>query len=84
MDYTLKYYDLALGGIILALALGGAIGALTSVSMPIAIFLLGGVSIAIIGHALFVNGPVDDVDDLTEEVELEEMPVPPKNVPLLE
>ena len=74
MDYTLQYYDLALGGIILALGLGGAIGALTPVSMPIAIFLLGSVSIAIIGHALFVNGPVDEVEELTDEVAVEQVP----------
>ena len=36
---------------------------------------------AIVGHATFVNGPIDDVDDLTEEVE--EGPVPPEKLPLI-
>ncbi|TYL39977.1 hypothetical protein CV102_04650 [Natronococcus pandeyae] len=35
---------------------------------------LGAVALAIIGHALFVNGPGDEFDDLTEAVEIEEVP----------
>ncbi len=81
MAYTLQYYDLVLAGIIGAIGLGGVIGAFTMVEMPVAIVGLGGVSIGIMGHAMFVNGPIDDVDDLTEEVE--DAPVPPENLPLV-
>ena len=82
MDYTVHYYDVVLAAILLALLVGGVLGALTSVAMPVAIVLLGGVAIAVMGHALFVNGPVDDFEDLTEEVD--ENPVKPDNLPLLE
>ena len=84
MGYTVQYYDLVLVAIISSLAVGGAIGAFTSVSMPIAIVLLGAVAIAFMGHAMFVNGPVDDIEDLTEEVDLEDTPVAPDDMPLLE
>jgi hypothetical protein len=76
MDLTVQYYDLVLVAIILALAAGGAIGALTSVSMPLAIVALGAVSIAVMGHAMFVRGPVDEFQDLTEEVDIENASVP--------
>ena len=75
MDYTLQYYDLVLVAIIGSIALGGAIGALTPVAMPLAILLLGAVAIAFMGHAMFVNGPVDDFEDLTQEVD--ENPIKP-------
>ena len=75
MDYTLQYYDLVLVAIIGSIALGGAIGALTPVAMPLAIALLGAVAIAFMGHAMFVNGPVDDFEDLTQEVD--ENPIKP-------
>lgn len=75
MDYTLQYYDLVLVAIISSIALGGAIGALTPVAMPLAILLLGAVAIAFMGHAMFVNGPVDDFEDLTQEVD--ENPIKP-------
>ena len=84
MGYTVQYYDLVLVAIITALALGGAVGALTAVAMPVAIVLLGGVALGVMGHAMFVNGPVDDFEDLTEEVDLEDAPVAPENMPLLE
>ena len=65
MGYTLQYYDVVLVGIVSALGVGGAVGVLT----PVAVVALGGVAIGIMGRALFVNGPVDGVDDLAEEVE---------------
>jgi hypothetical protein len=74
--YTVQYYDLVLVAIILSLATGGVIGAVTSVSMPLAIVALGAVSIAFMGHAMFIRGPVDDFEDLTNEVDVEEAPVP--------
>ncbi|MEF8806699.1 hypothetical protein [Natronomonas sp.] len=74
--YTVHYYDLVLAAIILSLGTGGVIGALTSVSMPLAIVALGAVSIAFMGHAMFVRGPVDDFEDLTKEVDVEDASVP--------
>ena len=65
MGYTLQYYDVVLVGIVSALGVGGAVGVLT----PVAVVALGGVAIGIVGRALFVNGPVDGVDDLAEEIE---------------
>jgi Ni,Fe-hydrogenase III small subunit len=50
--------------------------------MPVAVVALGAVAVGITGHALFVNGPVDDVTDLTEEVE--DGPVAPEELPLVE
>ncbi len=84
MGYTVQYYDLVLVAIISSLAVGGVVGALTPVAMPVAIVLLGAVAIGFMGHAMFVNGPVDDFEDLTEEVDLEDAPVAPDNVPLLD
>ncbi|WP_254839734.1 hypothetical protein [Natronomonas marina] len=82
MGYTLKYYDLVLVGIIAPLGVGGAVGALTAVAMPVAIVALGAVSVGVMGHALFVNGPVDRPADLTQEVE--DGPVKPEKIPLVE
>ena len=74
MNYTLHYYDLVLLGIAGSLALGAGIGVATAVPTTVSIPLFGLVAIAIIGHGLFVNGPVDEVAELTEEVEPEEVP----------
>jgi hypothetical protein len=69
MSYTLQYYDLVLVAIVSSVIAGGAVGYLTTVPMPIAIVGLGSVAVALIGHALFVNGPVDDLEELTDEVD---------------
>ncbi|SEW27096.1 hypothetical protein [Natrinema salifodinae] len=74
MGYTLQYYDLVLVCIAASLGIGAGIGYATPVPYPAAIAALGFVAIGFIGHALFVNGPVDDTEDLVEEVELEEVP----------
>ena len=74
MSYTLQYYDLILIGIGVSLGLGAGVGYATSVPYPVAIVGLGIVAVAFIAHALFVNGPVDETEDLTEEVALEEVP----------
>ncbi|MFC6716110.1 hypothetical protein ACFQGT_12440 [Natrialbaceae archaeon GCM10025810] len=74
MGYTLQYYDLVLVCIAASLAAGVLVGYATPIPIEASVVALGGVSIGFIGHALFVNGPVDGVEDLTEEVELEEVP----------
>ncbi|MWV41405.1 hypothetical protein [Natrialba sp. INN-245] len=74
MDYTLHYYDLVLVCIAGSLATGGVVGYATPLALEFAVAVFGGVALAFIGHALFVNGPVDEPEDLTEEVKLEEVP----------
>lgn len=74
MSYTLQFYDLVLAGVIVPTLAGLAIGSLTEVAMVVSVLALGGVSIGVIVYALFVNGPVDDVSDLSTEVE--EVPGP--------
>ncbi len=69
MSYSWKYYDLLLLGIALSLGVGAAVGALTPVGLPAAAAASGAVGIALIGHGLFVNGPIDAPEDLTEPVE---------------
>ena len=74
MGYSLHYYDLVLGCIAASLGLGVVVGYATPIAMETSIAVLGLVAIGFIGHALFVNGPVDETGDLTDEVELEEVP----------
>ena len=74
MSYSLQYYDLVLVCIAASLATGGLIGLVTPIAFEVAVPLLGVVALAFIGHALFVNGPVDEIEELTEEVALEEVP----------
>lgn len=53
------YYDLVLG--LIPLALAGISGALVAAGVPLttAIPIAGVVAVALIGHALFVRGPVE-------------------------
>ncbi len=69
MTYTWQYYDLVLAGIVISMLLGVGIGSLTSISLTMSVIGAALVAVAIIGHGLFVNGPVDDPGDLTKEVE---------------
>jgi hypothetical protein len=54
-----NYYDLVLG--VIPLALGGVATLLTVLGIPLttAVGLSGGLSVGVIGHAMFVNAPVD-------------------------
>ena len=74
MAYSLHYYDLVLLCIIASLGLGAVIGLTTAIAFEVAVPLFGLVAIAFVAHALFVNGPVDEAEDLTEEVAVEEVP----------
>ncbi|GAB3042044.1 hypothetical protein [Natronobiforma cellulositropha] len=74
MVYSLQYYDLVLVAIAASMVLGALVAFVTPVAFEVAIPLFAVVAIAFIGHALFVNGPVDETDDLAAEVELEEVP----------
>jgi len=67
--YTWQYYDVVLLGVAVSLALGTGVGLLTPVPLTLAVTGAGLVAIALIGHGLFVNGPVDEPADLTNEVD---------------
>ncbi|WP_323677530.1 hypothetical protein [Halorubellus sp. PRR65] len=78
MDYTWQYYDLVLLGIVAAMAAGVLVGFATPIAPTTSVTATSLVAVGIMGHGLFVRGPVDDVDDLTDEVEPEEVPVAPQ------
>ncbi|WP_439028003.1 hypothetical protein [Haloarchaeobius sp. DT45] len=67
--YTWQYYDLVLLAVASSMVTGVGVGMLTAVSMSLAIVSTGLVAAAIIGHGLFVRGPIDDPQDLTDEVD---------------
>ncbi|MFC5970114.1 hypothetical protein ACFPYI_02105 [Halomarina salina] len=69
MDYTWQYYDLVLLGVFLSMASGAVVGALTAIATTTAVTAAGLLAVVIIGHGLFVNGPVDSREDLAEPVE---------------
>jgi hypothetical protein len=54
-----NYYDLVLGTIPLVLGSVAAVLTLLGVSLTTAGGLAGGLSVGVIGHAMFVNAPVD-------------------------
>ena len=68
MVYSVQYYDLVLAAV-LASVVGATVGYLTAVSAVSSIVLACAIAAAVIYHAIFVNGPVEGVDDLTEEVD---------------
>lgn len=74
MDSPLHYYDMVLLAIISSIGVGAGVGLVTPLAMSLAATLFGVVALALVGHALFVDGPVDDIEDLTAEVEPEEVP----------
>ncbi|UPV73558.1 hypothetical protein M0R89_13535 [Halorussus limi] len=69
MNYTVQYYDLVLVAIFATMAVGAAIGLLTSLALPTAVTLAGLTAALLIAHGLFVRGPVDGPEDLTDEVD---------------
>ena len=69
MDYTWQYYDVVLAAIFLSMSLGVAVGVLTPVAVQTGVVAFGVVALALIGHALFVRGPVDQPSDLTDTVD---------------
>lgn len=77
MGYSFQYYDLVLLAIAGALGAGGLVGLLTPVALSTAIVSFGFVALLLLGHALFVNGPVDRPRDLTDEVDPDILPVDP-------
>ncbi|QLH84848.1 hypothetical protein [Halosimplex pelagicum] len=69
MGYTWQYYDLILLGVFASMGAGLAVGTFTEVAATTSVLAAGVVAVALIGHGLFVNGPVDGADDLTDEVD---------------
>ena len=55
------YYDYVLGAIPLALLGGTGLLSATGVSLSAAIPLAAVLAVLVIGHALFVNAPTDDI-----------------------
>jgi hypothetical protein len=66
---AIQYYDLVLGGILGSVTIGGLIGAFTAVEMVVSVVSMSAIALGLITHALFVRGPVDQIEDLTDEVE---------------
>lgn len=62
------YYDLVLG--LIPVALLGLTAALTSAGLGLttAVPIAASVPVGLIGHAMFVNGPVDDAPERTSQV----------------
>ena len=56
------YYDYVLGAIPLALLGGTGLLSATGISLSAAVPLAALLAVLVIGHALFVNAPTDDVD----------------------
>ena len=69
MEYTVQYYDLVLAAIFGTMVAGASVGVLTPLAIPTAVTVAGLVAALLVGHSLFVNGPVDGADDLTDEVD---------------
>lgn len=75
MKTSVQYYDVVLVAIAGSLLLGTGVGVVTDLPLLITVPAMCLVAIVIMGHALFVNGPVDDIDDLTDEVEPDDIPL---------
>lgn len=61
-----------------------SVGALTALDFGLSISIVSVVTLVLIVHGLFVNGPLDSVDDLSNEVVIEEFPVIDTTVSLIE
>ncbi|MDY6764494.1 MAG: hypothetical protein SV377_02220 [Halobacteria archaeon] len=68
MGYTWQYYDLVLFGIAVSMVIGVMVGYLTALPLFATVPSAGLIAIGIIGHGLFVNGPVDSPEDLSDKV----------------
>lgn len=70
----IRYYDVVLIAIAASLAAGTGVGFITPLPMSVTVPVFGLLAVAIVGHALFVNGPVDEIDDLDDDIDPEEVP----------
>ncbi|MFC7131004.1 hypothetical protein [Haloferax chudinovii] len=69
MGYTWQYYDLVLLGILGSLLAGVVVGQLTPMEPQTTLVGFSALAAVVMAHGLFVNGPVDEPTDLTDEVE---------------
>jgi hypothetical protein len=69
MGYAWKYYALVPIGVGLSALLGGAVGVVPALSVRLTVSVAGLVAFLVMGHGMFVDGPVDSPEDLEEEVE---------------
>ena len=68
MGFTIQYYDVVLGGVLASLLAGVVVGWSTAYPLAATVPVFALLAAAIIGHGLFVNGPVERPADLREEV----------------
>jgi hypothetical protein len=69
VGYAWKYYALVPIGVGLSVLLGGAVGVVPALSVRLTVSVAGLVAFLVMGHGMFVNGPVNSPEDLEEEVE---------------
>lgn len=78
--YRIQYYDLVLIAIAVSMTAGGLLGWTTTLPITTTVPLMSLLAVGLIGHALFISGPVETVDDLGEEVDPDDVrelvPVP--------
>lgn len=84
MGYSLHYYDLVLLAIAASLGVGVAIGLMTPIAVTTAAVAFGLLAVILVGHALFINGSVDEVTDLADEIDPEEVPGGAVMAPIIE
>ena len=81
MAYSLPYSEFVLAGIIVYRA-GRAHRRVHLYPDAVRHRWARGGRVGFMEHAMVVNGPIDDLEDLTEDVE--EVAVPPEKLPLVE
>ena len=64
-DYTVQYNDLVLAAIVVTTSVGALLGVSTPLALPTIVTVAG----VVVAHGLFVDGPVDPPEDLTDEGE---------------
>lgn len=74
MRVSIQYYDLVLLGILCSLLLGVAISYVTAVTTALTVPAAAIIGIALIYHTIFLRGPVNSTDELTEEAHEIELP----------
>jgi hypothetical protein len=67
MAYSWKHCDLVLLGIGASVAVGAGAGLVTGLDPFLSVAVTSLVSLGMIGHGLFVNGPVDEPADPSRE-----------------
>ncbi|SEW21649.1 hypothetical protein [Natrinema salifodinae] len=74
MGVTIQYYDLVLLGILVSLLLGVVVSYVTGLSTALTVPAAAVLGIALIYHTLFLRGPVNSTEDLSEEAREIDLP----------